>query len=96
MNETDSYKATAKQNITIVISVVTTTVTLIILCVICLCCYASCVSSLNEDCDVEGPSWSTEVRNPNRKIRKRRSDRRPMGSQVKKSRARRQSTFIMV
>ena len=84
MNETDSYKATEKQNITIILSVVTATVTLIILCVICLCCYASCASSLNEDCDVEGPSWSTEVRNPNRKIRKRRSDRRPRASVVKK------------
>ena len=96
MNKTDSYQATIKDNLTIGVSLAIVIAITIMLVIICICCYNSFVSFLDEDCDLEDPSWSTEVRNQNRKIRKRPIDRRSRSQQVKKFRARNQSTFIMV
>ena len=95
MNKTDSYQAPIKENLTMAVSLAIVIATNIMLCVICICCYKSCVSSLDEDCDLEDPSWSTEVRNHNRKIRIRPIDRRLRSQNVKKSRARTQSTFVI-
>ena len=90
------YNAQLKENLIIMVYCSIAFLAIIIFCLICLCCYNSCVSSFNEDCDEEGRSWSTEVRNHNRKIRKKKKRSKTKDPNFENFRARRQSTFITV
>ena len=75
MNNTDTDVSLVQTRATIVVYVVSTIFTLIIICLACSCCYSS-ASSVWLDEDEVAPAWSTEVRNKNRKIRRKTSNQK--------------------
>ena len=73
MNSTDTDVSLMKTKATILVYVVSTIFTLIVFCLACSCCYSSASSVWGDEEEV-APAWSTEVRNKNRKIRRRKSN----------------------
>ena len=100
MNSTEPYVKQFNTQATIIASVVVAVFSFIVVCLVGSCCYTF-LSSLDEYTVEDVPSWSTEVRNNNRKIRKRRSNRQnnkrkfKLSQQIKSCQSRRKSIFIV-
>ena len=98
MNYTDADVSLVQIRATIVLYVVSTIFALIVICLACSCCSSS-ASSVWGDEEEDAPTWSTEIRNKNRKIRRKTSNQKSKAFktslQLKNHDKRKKSIFVV-